>query len=104
MPTPQEDFKNFTIGTFNVRGISKPEKQEQLARDVTKYNLDVCCLQETKIKDGIDVNVDKHKLITLPTDSPHYGNGFVVSEKWQGNIHRYWKVSDRISVLELDTN
>ena len=91
MPAPQEDWKNFTVGTFNVRGLTKTTKQQQLARDVTNYKLDVCCLQETKIKNGIDVNVlgiDKHhKLISLPSESQHYGNGFIIDEKWQNNIH-----------------
>ena len=49
---------------YMVRGPTKTEKQEQLARDIDVYNLDVCCLQETKITDGLDVDigVKKHKV------------------------------------------
>ena len=31
----------------------------------------------------------------------HYGNGFVVAPKWKGNIIKYWKVSERISVIQF---
>ena len=56
---------SFSIGTF--RDLPKTEKQEQLARDIDTYNLDVCCLQETKIKDGLDayIGVKKHRLVSL---------------------------------------
>ena len=42
-----------------------------------------------------------NRLICLPSDSVHYGNGFFVSLKLVNHIHKYWKVSDRISVLQL---
>ena len=95
--------KELTIGTFNVRALVKEEKQELSAQDVGNYKIDVCCLQETKIKDDRDITigVKQHKLIALPSDNRHYGNGFAISNNWKNNIHRHWKVSDRISVLVL---
>ena len=66
-----------------------------------KYKLDICCLQETKITNGVDTNINDHRLICIPTDCKHYGNGFIVSPKWKHNIHKYWKVSDRISVIQI---
>ena len=41
--------KIFKLGTFNVRGLTKDVKQKQLSTDMTKYGLDVACIQETKI-------------------------------------------------------
>jgi mRNA deadenylase 3'-5' endonuclease subunit Ccr4 len=38
----------FTLGTFNVRGLSKEYKQKQLSRDIDKYKVDICCLQKKK--------------------------------------------------------
>ena len=98
--------KELTIGTFNVRGLAKEEKQKLLAQDIDNYKIDVCCLQETKIKNGRDITIGEkqHKLIALPSDNRHYRNGFAVSNNWKNNIHRHWKVSDRISVLQLNTN
>ena len=90
------------IGTFNVRGISSILKQEQLCRDMNKYNVDICCIQETKCKSSIDTDVNGYRLITLPTNRM-YGNGFVVSPKWKDKIHSYWKVSERISIIKILT-
>ena len=91
----------FSLGSFNVRGLTKQYKQEQLAHDMINYKLDICCLQETKITNGMDININDHRLICIPTDCRHYGNGFIVSPKWKHNIHKYWKVSDRLSVIQL---
>ena len=34
------------IATFNVLGISKVVKQEQLSRDLKKYKVDICAIQD----------------------------------------------------------
>ena len=83
------DNTSFTLGSFNVRGITKEFKQKQLAMDMMKYGVDVCCLQEMKIEEGIDKQVDKYRLISLKPENKHYGNGFIISPKWINNIHRY---------------
>ena len=95
----------FSIGTFNVRGLTKEEKQEHLARDIENHNVDVCCLQETKIASGLNCNIGEksHQLVSFKTECKHYGNGFVVNNKWKNNVHRCWRVSDRVSVLQLTT-
>jgi len=96
--------KSFSIGSFNVRGLSKEEKQAELAHDLEKYKLDVCSVQETKIPEGLDINVGSHRLICIEAKNKHHGNGFLVANKWKNSIHRYWKVSDRIAVLQLSAN
>ena len=74
-------------------------------QSVDSYKVDVLCIQETKLRDGIDCNIGKsNRLKALSTDNVHHGVGFIVSSKWKENIHRYWKVSDRIAVLQLTTN
>ena len=83
---------NFFIRMLNVRDekVTKTEKQEQFARDIDKYNLDAFCFQETKIKDGLDVDirVKKHKLVCVQSVSLNYGNGFVINKRWKRNTHR----------------
>ena len=89
------------MGTFNLRGINDINKQRCLWRDIAKYKIDLCCLQETKLTEPTDKNFDNCRFINMGTESRHYGNGFVVSSEWSQNIVRYWKVSDRISVIQL---
>ena len=91
----------FSVGTFNVRGLSDDQKKENLVKDMKKYNIDICCLQETKIKEGSDKMINGYRLITVSADIRHYGTGFIIADKWIDNISKYWKVSERISVIQI---
>ena len=46
-----------------------------------RSKVDLCCLQETKIKEGCDSRVKKNRLICLPTENENYGMGFIISKK-----------------------
>ena len=96
-------MKSLNIGTFNVHGLRDETKKDNLAADLVNYNLDVVCLQETKISEGADCNIRDSRLIALKSVNKYHGNGFIVSSKWKENIHRVWKFSDRIAVLQLTT-
>ena len=88
--------------TFNVRGLRNHVKQEALSRDIGKYKIDICCLQETKIAKNFDKTTpDGNRLITIPSNSQHYDNGSILNKKWKNSIHPYWKISDRLCVLQL---
>ena len=72
-------MKTLTLATFNVREFTKPHKQQQLIRDVTRYRMmDVCVIQETKVQHLSDTSSDNHRVI-FETEPLHYGNGFIVS-------------------------
>jgi sorting nexin-29 len=93
---------NTNLATFNVRGLTEESKKIQLIEDVRKYNIQVCSLQETKIREDTDEQRGGCRLITFNTDQPAYGNGFVVGPKWKNSIQRFWKVSDRIAVIQFN--
>ena len=63
----KKNSKFFNISTFNVRGLKKEVKQNQLDDDMIRYGIDILCIQETKIKEGIDINLKNSRLITFPT-------------------------------------
>ena len=73
--------KIFKLGTFNVRGLTKDVKQNQLSNDMTRYGIDVACIQETKIPLLINKEVGKNRLICTETVNGHYGLGFMVAPK-----------------------
>ena len=50
-------FENLTIASYNIRGLSDKLKKVQLTKDLKFYNVDVCCVQETKITESIDINI-----------------------------------------------
>jgi exonuclease III len=90
------------IATFNVRGLNEPSKQNNLIDDLKKQKIEVCCLQETKINEDKDEELQGYRLINLKPDQKAYGCGFVISPRWKNNIYRYWKVSDRVSAIQFD--
>ena len=100
-PNGPRSLSNFTIGTFNVRGLSSATKRDQLSEDLNKRHIDVCCIQETKCPGGFDVVSGYYRLIGLPSTSRHYGLAFAVASYLEGKLLRYWSVSDRLAVLQL---
>ena len=90
------------IGTFNVRGMINSQKQRQLKRDMDKYGVDVCTLQETKIKNGLMKKVYTSNFMSFKSNQKAYGNGFIVSARFVNRIFKSWKVNDRIAVLQLN--
>ena len=51
--------KTTRIATFNVHGLTAAEKKIDLARDINKYRIDICCLQETKVSSLCDETIQK---------------------------------------------
>ena len=94
-------LSNFTIGTFNVRGLSSAIKHDQISEDLNRLHVDVCCIQETKCPSGFDVIPGYYRLIGLPSTSRHYGLAFAVASYLAGGLLRYWSVSDRLAVIQL---
>ena len=92
------------MGSFNVRGLTEDMKKKQLVRDVNQYGVDVCVLQESKIENAGVHRVNGSIIITFDSRNKHSGNGFVVTKKWQKLIHKYWRESSRICVLQLSEN
>ena len=92
---------NFNVCSFNLRGLNSDIRKDQLAQDLVNYKIDVLCLQETKISNGVDQNIRGNRLLCFPTKSRYYGCGFLIQSKWIDKVFRTWKVSDRICVLQV---
>ena len=89
------------IAKFNVQGLSSRLKQETLSQDLVAYKVDICCLQETKLTNGLDDIRNGSRCICPPPICRHYGLGFVVSRSHVEQIHRYRSISDCVAVRTL---
>ena len=68
-----------SIGTHNIRGGSTSiRKKTYLDEDIQVYNIDLICLQETKIKDGYDQVHKNFRIACFESDTPQYDLGFLV--------------------------
>ena len=65
--TSSKKQRTIKIGSFNVRGLMKPEKHSSLVRDHTSYKVDIGCLQETKVSELNDEIIDGYRVILLPS-------------------------------------
>ena len=65
----------------------------------------ICALQGTKLTWDLQIHTtDDARIILLPGTNPHYGLGFTDSRRMIPHIHRYWSVSDRIAILQLNVS
>ena len=100
-PNGPRSLSNFTIGTFNVRGLSSATKRDQLSEDLNKRHIDVCCIQEMKCPGGFDIVSGYYRLIGLLSTSRHYGLAFAGASYLEDKLLRYWSVSDRLAAIQL---
>ncbi|KAL5247145.1 hypothetical protein ACHWQZ_G019116 [Mnemiopsis leidyi] len=95
------------LGTFNVLGLSKPEKQHLLEEDFMSYGLDILAIQETKVIKNNELTLPKNnKLIFMKQTNlingiGHGGLGFVVSKKLAPHIEKFQYISDRVSFIDI---
>jgi len=57
-----------------------------LTKIMLDYNLDVCCLQETKIKLGSIASFENCTLLLMDSTNVHYEMGFAIGN----NCYCYW--------------
>ena len=81
-------FKNLTIASYNIWGLTDKLKKVQLSKDLKFYNVDVCCVQETKITEDINTNIHDYQLICQKTDQKDYWNGFLIHTRLEQHIHK----------------
>lgn len=93
----------FRFITWNVCGLSKSIKRDNLANECLKYKMDIACLQETKSKLHEDLLLHNgYRLIIMEQrDSYHGGLGFIISPRMRDYVKSYSYISDRVAALDL---
>ena len=72
--------------------------EASLTRINVSYQVDIACLQETKVSELNDEKIDGYRVILLPTNSRHYGLGFALNKHWADRLLSYESISDRIAI------
>ena len=72
-------------------------EKRQFGNRYEMYFVDIACLQETKITNGLN-----SKNITCFPTKDAYGLGFIVNEKWKNNIHKQWGKNDGIAIIQFN--
>ena len=97
-------MKTLNIASFNVRGLREEGKLTFLANDLDKYNVNICCLQETHIKEDIQQLIitksgEQFYYINCFTQNQFHGIGFIIQK---GIEFKVLHLHDRLSKLCLD--
>ena len=91
------------LGTFNVLGCTSKLKHNLLCEDMIRYELDILCLQETKVCSFSDDIFKGNKFIFLDSSNPHYGLGFIIGVKCPFELIYVKSISDRIAYIQFKT-
>ena len=102
---PRTVRTNLNVGTLYVRGLNSDLKKQQLANDMSKYNITILAIQETKLKEeGITeiITSDKKKTYEIyhtgSKDNKHHGVGIVIEK---GIDAEFKTVSNRICTAKI---
>ena len=90
--------RQLKVATWNIPGLSKVEKRQQVVEYLHNRKIDICALQETKMKFQEMQTIGEYDLIFLGKKNP--GMGFIVR-----NEFIYKTVDDknkRICVIEIE--
>ena len=91
------------VGTANMGTMVG--RSEEICDMAGRRNLDVCCLQETRWKDGnakmIGREGTRFKFFWVGSKVGQAGVGVLVAEKWVDKVVEVQRVCERILVLRL---
>jgi len=101
-----------SFATFNIRGLgqsviedqSKFSKRELLGYDCERYGVDICAIQETKVKhaDKTDLSNGYSLLLYDQKDGWHGGVGFIISPRIVNYIVCTKYISDRVCFMDIE--
>ena len=91
------------FATWNVRGLSKTDKQHLAAQDCDRYDVDVIGLQETKPCNYLETTLPGHHKLFLfdQKHCVHGGLGFLVNKRFTNNIISHYQISDRVVYMDF---
>ena len=62
------------LGVLMFGDYERKQRKKKLMRDISRQNIDIRCLQETKIKEVGIHKIKRSKIITFEVVNKHYGN------------------------------
>ena len=91
------------FATWNVRGLTKTDKQCLLANDCDRYDLDIIGIQETKICQFEDKKLPgNHRLLLFDQKTGRHGGlGFLINARVNHYFRSFHQISDRVAFMDF---
>uniref|UniRef100_A0A8D8S3W4 Craniofacial development protein 2 n=1 Tax=Cacopsylla melanoneura TaxID=428564 RepID=A0A8D8S3W4_9HEMI len=91
------------IGTWNVNTLNKPEKLENLKREIEKCKLDILGLSETHWEGEGEKDYSGYKIVYKGGEQKYNGVGFMYKTCVEKHIMKIIPMSDRVIGMRLNT-
>ena len=99
--------KQFRVGSLNVGTLRG--KAAEIVETASRRRVDLCCLQETRWKGGLDASQNRmikgkdscYKFYWAGNQEGTGGVGIILAERWVEKVFEVQRVSDRILLLKL---
>lgn len=92
------------IGTWNVTSLFRTGACQNLADVLNTYKIDVVAIQEVRWLDVGQIDVGEYVIYYSGSQSSHhFGSGFAVHRKLVPHVIEFRPISDKLSLLMLDT-
>ena len=92
----------FRAGTWNVRGMTRPGKVENIVSEAAAMQLDVCGLSETHWTQSGEMTIGERMVITSSDQNRNYqGVGLIISKNLRKSVMSYNAVSSRIITIRI---
>lgn len=94
---------DLNFATWNVRTLNYPGALRSLIMELTKYDIQVAAIQETRWKENNMFSSKNYQIYSSGnTEDKHvHGTAFIVSKQYNNNILSFNPISQRISTLRL---
>lgn len=91
------------FATWNVRGLTKTDKQHLLSQDCDRYDLDIIGIQETKTCQFTDKKLPgNHRLLLFDQkNGRHGGLGFLINSRVNHYFKSFHQISDRVVYMDF---
>ena len=91
------------FASWNVRGLTKTDKQFLLAEDCDRYDLDIIGIQETKICQFNDKKLPgNHRLLLFDQKHGYHGGlGFLINSRVNHYFRSFHQISDRVVYMDF---
>lgn len=92
---------DYYFGTWNVLTLYKAGALANLVRELRKYKIGLCALQEIRWKDTGNMTKDKYTLFWSGGARNFLGTGFAVHKSWLGAVLSFKPKNERLCSIRL---
>ena len=93
--------KNYALGTWNVRSMLRPEKLENIKREMERYKISMLGLTEVRWKKTGDYNSNVYRVLHSGGEQSQRGVALILDQRSSQCVREVDCVNDRLMRVRL---